>query len=66
LLLSNLQLNGGGLVAPAYRRLWERGVSGIDIPDSNDRQMREPAEDEMADAAFLAGLLTGNCRVTAS
>ena len=59
LLLSNLQLNDGGLVAPAYRRLWERGVSGIDIPDSNDRQMREPAEDGIADAAFLAGLLVG-------
>ena len=58
LLLSNLQLNNGGLVAPGYRRLWERGVNGIDIPDSNDHQMREPAEDGVADAAFLAGLLT--------
>jgi hypothetical protein len=59
LLLSNLQLNDGGLIAPAYRRLWERGVNGIDIPDSNDHQMREPAGDGIADAAFLAGLLTG-------
>jgi hypothetical protein len=57
LLLSNLRLNEAGLVAPAHRRLWERGVNGIDIPDATDRQMREPAEDGVADAAFLAGLL---------
>ena len=58
LLLSNLRLNDAGLlVAPAYRRLWERGVNGIDMPDVDDRQMREPAEDGVADAAFLAGLL---------
>ena len=60
LLLSNLRLTDAGLLAaPAYRRLWERGVNGIELPDAGDRQMREPAEDGVADAALLAGLLNG-------
>lgn len=60
LLLANLHLTEAGLLAaPAYRRLWERAVGGIDLPDPGDRQMGEPAEDGVADAAFLAGFLAG-------
>ena len=60
LLLSNLRLTDAGLLRPpTYRRLWERANSGIDLPDANDHQMREPAEDGAADAAFMAGLLGG-------
>ena len=60
LLLSNIRLSDTGLLhAPAYRRLWERGVNGIELPGIDDGQMREPAEDGVADAAFLAGLLAG-------
>ena len=58
LLLSNLRLTDAGLMAtPTYRKLWERAVDNIELPDSGDRQMREPAEDGVADAAFIAGLL---------
>lgn len=56
-LLSNLHLNDGGLMTLAHRRLWERSLAGIDIPDPQDRQMRQPGEDGSADAAFLAGQL---------
>ncbi len=60
LLLSNLRLSDVGLLnAPAYRKLWERGVDGIELPGPDDRQMRDAAEDGVADAAFLAGLLAG-------
>ena len=60
LLLSNLLLNAAGqLVGPVHRKLWERGSGGIDVPGVGDRQMREPAEDGAAEAAFLAGLLAG-------
>ncbi len=58
-LLSNLQLNEAGVMALAHRKLWVRGLTGIDIPDLEDRQMRQPGEDGSADAAFLVGLLTG-------
>jgi hypothetical protein len=58
LLLSNLRLTDTGLLAgPAYRKLWERAASGIELPDAEDRQMRELADDGVADAAFLAGLI---------
>ena len=50
---------GGDFAGPAYRKLWSRGVESNDIPDPDDRQMREPDEDGLADAAFLAGLLAG-------
>lgn len=60
LLLSNLHLNAVGLLGgPVYRKLWERGIDGIELPGPDDRQMREVAEDGVADAAFLAGLVSG-------
>jgi hypothetical protein len=60
LLLSNLHLSSAGALAgPVFRRLWERGVDGIELPGPDDRQMREAAEDGIADAAFLASLLSG-------
>ena len=59
LLLSNLQLDEAGMMVLAHRRLWERAVTGIDIPAPDDRQMRDPGADGFADAAFLAGLLAG-------
>jgi hypothetical protein len=60
LLLSNLRLTDDGLLAgPTFRKLWEHASTGIDLPDPGDRQMREPAEGGVADAAFLAGLIAG-------
>ena len=60
LLLSLLRLTDEGLLAsPSYRKLWQRAVEGIELPAVDDRQLRDPAEDGIADAAWLAGLLVG-------
>jgi hypothetical protein len=60
LLLSVIEVNDAGeLAPPAYRKLWDHATESIDIPGSADRQMRDPAEDGMADAAYLARLLNG-------
>ena len=58
LLLSVIAVTAAGQPAPpAYRKLWERAADGIDIPGPGDRQMGNPAEDGVVDAAFLVGLL---------
>ena len=60
LLLSLVRVNGDGLLAaPAYRKLWEHAAEGIELPDPDDRRLREPAADGVADAAFLATRLSG-------
>jgi hypothetical protein len=58
--LSVIDVTAAGQPAPpAYRKLWERAADGIDMPDPGDRQMRDPAEDGVVDAAFLVALLEG-------
>jgi hypothetical protein len=60
LLLANVHLNDAGVMAPpAYRRLQERVALSIELPAADDRQMRDAAEDGVADAAFLTGPLVG-------
>ena len=60
LLLANVHLNDAGVMAtPAYRRLLERAVISIELPAADDRQMRDAAEDGLADAASLTGPLVG-------
>ena len=60
LLLANVHLSDAGVMArPAYRRLLERAAISIELPAADDRQMRDAAEDGLADAAFLTGLLVG-------
>jgi hypothetical protein len=60
LLLSVVEVNDAGeLAPPAYRRLWDRASGSIDVPGPGDREMRDPAEDGMVDAADLARLLNG-------
>jgi primosomal protein N'' len=48
----------GDLVAPAFRKLWAEAFDGIDIPGT-DARLKDPAEDGVADAAWLAEHLSG-------
>jgi hypothetical protein len=57
-LLAIVAVNASGSpVNPASRKLWARASEGEDIPDADNRDMREPDSDGTIDAAWLAELL---------
>ena len=44
----------GEPAAPAYRRFWDRALTGIDVPAAGTRELRDVFEDGVVDAAWLA------------
>jgi hypothetical protein len=43
----------GEPAAPAYRRFWDRALTGIDVPAAGTRELRDVFEDGVVDAAWL-------------
>lgn len=44
----------GEPAAPAYRRFWDRALTGLDVPAAGTRELRDVFEDGVVDAAWLA------------
>jgi len=44
----------GEPTAPAYRRFWDRALTGIDLPSAGTRELRDVFEGGVVDAAWLA------------
>jgi hypothetical protein len=44
----------GEPTAPAYRRFWDRALTGIEIPAAGTRELKDIFEDGVVDAAWLA------------
>lgn len=44
----------GEPTAPAYRRFWDRALTGIEVPAAGTRELRDVFEDGVVDAAWLA------------
>ena len=44
----------GEPAAPAYRRFWDRALTGIDVPGAGTRELKDVFEDGVVDGAWLA------------
>jgi hypothetical protein len=43
----------GEPASPSYRRLWERALEDVELPNPGDRLLRDVSEDGLVDAAWL-------------